>query len=201
MPQSYRLYSAGKSGASVGGTNPPGLVAGSTPATNAASLPATQTILTGTETVIVDPANPAVALILTIPPGGPCEQEIFEVVASGAINNGTSSTVTVKLYSGNSLTVGNDTLLGTSGAIAAFAGKSNWFVRVRNLVYDSLSGKMTGTIQFMVNNVLVAEAALSNIVTGISNTTFNGVVNFVLSFTFGTAGTQVVTVHDFGVNH
>lgn len=198
MGQSTRLYNAGKSGA----TSPPGLVSTNVAATNAASLPALQTVLTTTETVIVDPAvaGVATALILTIPPGGPCEQEEFAVVASGYLNIGTSSTVTIKLYSGTSTTVGSDTLLGTSGAITAFAGKAPWKLLAR-LIYDSVSGKMNGTIQFVVNNSLVAEAAVSNVVTGINNTTFNGVVNFVLSVTFATSGTQVINVKDFGVNH
>lgn len=197
MAQSTRLYSAGKSGA----VTPPGLVLANTAATNAASLPATQTIASSTaETVILDPALSATALILTIPPGGPCEQEEFDVVASGTLNLGTSSTVTIKLYVGTSTTPGSNTSIGSSGAVTAFSGKAGWKLRAR-LSYDTLSGKLQGTIQFVVNNNLVAEAAIPNVPTGISNTTFNGVINFVLSFTFGTGGTQVVVTHDFGVNH
>lgn len=199
MGQSTRLYSAGKSGATVS-SNPPGLVTQNVAATNNSSLPAVQTLLTTAEAVIVDPANTAVALILTIPPGGPCEQEYFEVSASGILNLGTSSTTTIKLYSGTSKTAASNTLLGTSGAVTAFSGKSNYWMRAR-LIYDSVSGEMNGTVGFMVNNVLVADAAVSNVVTGISNLTVAGVVNFVLTFTFASSGTQVVTVKDFGVNH
>jgi hypothetical protein len=201
MGQSTRLFSAGKSGASVGGTNPPGLVTANVQATNAASLPATQVVANTAETVLVDPANTAIPLILTIPPSSPLEQEEFEVIASGTLNHGASLTVNIKLYSGTSLTVGSDTLLGASGAISAFTGKAPWKLRAK-AIYDSVSGKMNGTIQFVVNNNLVAEAAFSNVVTGISNSTFNGVVNFVLSVTFGTGNAaNSITVKDFGVNH
>lgn len=196
MGHSTRLYSAVRSSTAS--------VAANTPAPTAALLPATQTILNTVETVIADPGILTNPLLLSIPPGGPLEQEPFEVTASGYLNHGTSSTVTLKLYSGSSLTVGSDTLLGTSGAISAFAGKVPFWVKAR-LQYDSVSGKMNGTISFMVNNTLVAEVAVSNVVTGLNNagagTTGAPVVSFVLSATFGTGGTQVISVKDFGVNH
>jgi len=201
MGQSTRLYTAGKGGA-VSGSVPPGLVPASTGATNNASLPATQSITGTSETVIADPAiqGGGTALILSIPPGGPCEQEPFEISASGIVNTGASSTVTIKLYSGTSLTPGSNTLLKSSGAITAFTGKSNWWIKAR-LLYDTTSGELNGTVQFMVNNNLVAEAAVTNVVTGISNTA-NPVASFVVSVQFGTGNANTTfTIHDFGVNH
>lgn len=202
MPQSTRLYSAGKGGG-VSGTNPPGLVPMSTIATNNASLPAKQVVTVTTETVILDPAvvSGTIPLILSIPPGGPCEQEPFDVVASGYITTGVSSTVTLKLYDGTSTTVGSDTLLGSSGAITAFGPGTANFKILCHLEYDSVSGKLGGTIQFVVNNQLVAEAAISNVGSGINNVN-NPVVSFVLSVTFGTANAgNLINVKDFGVNH
>jgi len=169
-----------------------------------AVLPATQTITGTTETVILNPAlNSATApLVLSVPANSPLEGKMFDVVASGLLNNGTSSTVTIKLYSGKSTTVGSDTLLGSSGAISAFAGKSPWSIMASRVQFDSSSGKMQGQIGFLVNNSLVAVAAFSNVVTGISNTSATGdpTLNFVISVTFGSAGTQVVTVYEFAVN-
>jgi hypothetical protein len=192
MP-STRLY-----GPSSAPAIPGGVVTANTPATNAAPLPANVTILNTTETVITSPANPGQPLVLNIPPGGPLEQRRFELYASGYIFTGTSSTVTIKLYSGTSATVGSDTLLGSSGAITAFAGKAPWYASA-NLIYDSVSGKLQGSIKFLVNNTLVSEVAVSNVVTGISNTN-NPVASFVISVTFGTAGTQVFQVQEFAVN-
>jgi hypothetical protein len=63
--------------------------------------------------------------------------------------------------------------------------------------YDSTSGKISGTVKFVANNVLVAEVALSSALSGISNTNLP-VLNLVLSCAFGTgnAGNTIV-VQDF----
>lgn len=180
--------------------SPTQLVAPNTYGGNVAALPASQTVTTTTETVITASTQPSTQpLVLSIPPGGPLEQRPFDVLASGEIATGASSTVNLKLYSGTSTTVGSDTLLGASGAVAAFNGKTNWYAKA-TLLYDSISGKLTGTIKFLINNTLVAEAAISNVITGISNAA-NPVANFVLSVTFGTANAaNSITVQDFSVN-
>lgn len=176
-----------------------GLLAAQTAGAIAGVLPALQTVTVSTETVILNPSlNSATqALVLNIPSGGPNEQRPFDILASGYISTGTSSTVTVKLYSGTSTTVGSDTLLGSSGAITAFSGKCPWYLRA-TLVYDSVSGKLQGSIKFMVNNTLVAETAISNVPTGLNNNTGNPVASFVLSVTFGTANAaNQINVQDF----
>ena len=176
-----------------------GTLAQNTSGAIAAVLPATQTVLNTAETVIVNPSVSSSALVVNIPTGSLLEQKPFTLQASGYLNNGTSSTVTIKLYNGTSTTVGRDTLLGSSGAITAFAGKAPSYAKAK-LIYDSVSGKLQGTVKFMVNNTLVAETAVSNVVTGISNVNATGVVtSFVLSVTFGTAGTQVISVNDFAI--
>ena len=148
--------------------------------------------------MILNPASSTLPLQLQIPPSGPLEQRPFDVVASGYLNIGTSSTFTLKFYSGTSTTVGSDTLLSSSGAITGFAGKAPFYMRA-TLIYDSVSGKLQGSVKFMINNTLVAEAAVSNVVTGVNNNNLP-VLNFLLSCTFGTAGTQVVTLQSFDVN-
>jgi hypothetical protein len=192
---SNRLYAANVPQSTTG------LVPANTYGGAVAALPATNTITTTTETVITAGPNQtnAQVLVLQIPPGGPLEQRPFDVVASGEITTGASSTVNVKLYSGVSATVASNTLLGASGAITAFSGKTSWYAKA-TLIYDSISGKMSGTIKFLVNNVLVAETAISNIITGISNAN-NPVASFVLSVTFGTANAgNIIVVQDFAVN-
>lgn len=177
-----------------------GLLAQNVAGATAGVLPATQIVTVNTETVILNPAlaSATQALVLSIPPGTAIEQQPFDVIASGYISTGASSTVTIKLYSGTSTTVGSDTLLGSSGAITAFSGKCPWYAKA-TLIFDSVSGKLQGTIKFVVNNSLVAEVAVSNVVTGLSNTA-NPVASFVLSVTFGTANAaNTISVKDFCV--
>jgi hypothetical protein len=161
-------------------------------------LPASQTILVNTEVVIANPALSTIALYVPIPANSPLEQKRFQLMASGIMTLGTSSTATIKLYSGSSLTPGSNTLLKSSGAASAFSGTAAWWIDAK-LIFDSTSGKLAGEVEFFINNVIVASAAIANQPTGISNTN-NPVTTFCLSFTFGTAGTQVVVVQDFSVN-
>ena len=112
-----------------------------------------------TDTVILNPAlNSATqALVLSLPPGSRLEQNPFDVIASGYILTGASSTVTIKLWSGTSTTVGSDTNLCTSGAVSAFSGKTPWYLRA-TMIYDSVSGKLIGGYEFCVNNAVVLVA-------------------------------------------
>ena len=192
---SSRLYAANVPQSTTG------LVAANTYGANVAALPASQIVTTTTESVMTagSPQTNTQPLVLAIPPGGPLEQRPFDVVVSGEITTGASSTVNVKLYSGTSATVNSDTLLGASGAITAFNGKTAWYLKA-TLIYDSISGKMSGTIKFLINNVLVAETAISNVITGINNAN-NPVANFLASITFGTANAaNSWTIQDFAVN-
>lgn len=188
-----------------GPTPAPG-AAGSQPSLNAsgviaAVLPAVQTLnSTTTETVIVNPSLPTTALVVSIPPQSPLEGRRFFLESSGYLNFGTSSSATLKVYAGSSTTVGNNTLLGSSGAITAFAGKVPYSFSLEGN-FDSVSGKFQGTIEFVVNNTLVAKAALSNVVTGINNARTDGqpVISFCFSLTCGVAGVQVIGVDEFAV--
>jgi hypothetical protein len=57
-----------------------------------------------------------------------------------------------------------------------------------------VSGKLTGKIEFFVNGTIVAAVAVSNTLTGISNSS-NPVASFLLSFTSsGAAGGTPTTV-------
>jgi hypothetical protein len=116
-----------------------------------APLPAKQTVTVNTETVINNPALSAQPLLVSIPASALLEQNIFEIHASGYIKCNASSTLTLKLYSGSSATVGSDTLLKSSGAVSAFQATVPFYI-IAQLVYDSVSGKLGGTVKFMVNN-------------------------------------------------
>jgi hypothetical protein len=152
----------------------------------AALFPATLSVTAATEAVIPNPENVAIPFICPLRPNEPSlEQTLFNVVASGYITTANSTNVTVKLYSGTSLTVGSDTLLGSSGAIAQNTASAPWAL-LANLIFDSVSGKLQGSIKFWVNNTMVAEVAVSNVVTGLKNTA-NPIANFLLSLTSSAA--------------
>lgn len=147
-------------------------------------VPLPAALVTGTSTseaMVPNPATPTKPLLVQIPAGTELEQKQFQIKASGYITTGGTTNVTIKLYSGTSLTPGSNTLLGSSGAIAQNSASAPWFLS-GDLIFDSVSGKLTGTIQFFVNGTLVASVAVSNTITGISYNN-NPVASFGLSFT------------------
>jgi len=163
-------------------------------AAQAGPLPATLSLVAATETVMPNPNNTTVPLQITLPPDTPNEQAILLLVASGYIKTTAAGNITIKLYSGTSLTVGSDTLLGSSGAIAQNSASAPFWA-LAHLIYDSVSGKLTGKIEFFVNGTIVAAVAVSNTLTGISNSS-NPVASFLLSFTSsGAAGGTPTTVN------
>jgi hypothetical protein len=202
MPATTRLYTAGVAGAPQ--TRRVAInTQGSTQQGNA-SLPANQSFATTGETQFTDPALAnAYPLTLAIPPGGPCEQEEFDVVFSGYITTTQSSTIVFKLYQGNSATIGSNQLLASSTS-ATVATTTVPFALKAVLVYDSKSGKLTGRFSGVVGGTATALAVLSGsppFALSINNTN-NPVLTFTLTATFGTAATpNVVNLKDFGVNH
>jgi hypothetical protein len=92
------------------------------------------------------------------------------------------------------LTPGSNTSIATSGTVAQNSANAPFMLRV-HLVYDSVSGKLGGFFKFLINNTLVAEGALSNVVTALTNTG-NPVATFCLSFTSsGADGTHLTTIN------
>ena len=102
MPQSNRLYTAGQGSGSAQNRR----VAINVQGSNNASLPALQSFTTTSETQFTDPAVAnSIPLACVIPPGGPCEQESFELVFSGYVTPTQSATVIFKVYFGDSATI------------------------------------------------------------------------------------------------
>lgn len=188
-------------GPATSATGVAGNVALNTQAGNAGPLPVTQALTAVAETLILSAINPAVALTVQIPPVSGYEQTVFDLVASGYLKTTNVTNLTLKVYSGSTLA---GTLLGTSGAIAQNTASAPYFVRAK-LIYDSVSGKLDGAIQFFVNHTLVAEVVVSNTITGISdNGTGNGgaVATFCLSLTSSAAAAgnpTTINVQKFSV--
>lgn len=165
-----------------------------------ALFPAVLTLLSATETVVPHPDNASIAFALPLPGNKGLEQIPFNLIASGIITTNSTTNVTAKLLSGTSLTVGSDTSLGASTATAVNTTTTPFRIKAE-LIYDSVSGKLHGEIEFLINNSITAKAALANVVTGLNNAN-DPVATFVLSFTSSGADSThatVVSIKNFSV--
>jgi hypothetical protein len=202
MPQSTRLYTAGVAGAPQ--TRRVALNTQGSTQQGSASVPVKQSFATTAETQFTDSelAN-QYPLVLAIPPGGPCEQEEFDVVFSGYITTTQSSTVVFKLYAGSSATIGSNTLLASSTS-ETVATTTKPFALKATCVFDSVSGKLTGRFQGVVGATATALAVFAGappFALSLNNVN-SPVLTFTLTVTFGTAATpNSVNLKDFGVNH
>jgi hypothetical protein len=166
----------------------------------ASPLSATQVLASTAATVILNPQNLTIPLTCSLSPNQGCEQTSFDLWASGYLTTTNSTNITAALQSGTSATSGSNTILGGSGAIACNTVSCPWRVHAE-LLYDSVSGKLHGTFEWLLNNTLVAKAALAAVVSGIKDSN-NPVANFVLSFTSSAAagGTPTtISVKKFSV--
>ena len=203
MGQSTQLYIAGQGAGAAQDRR----VAINTQGANNASLPALQVFSSTAETAFTDPAVAnSIPMALAIPPGGPCEQEKFAIVASGYVLTKQSSTIVFKLRLGNSATVASNTLVVTTPSVTVATTSAPFSLTVE-CVYDSVSGKfdVSGT-SFCLNGTATAPTIASMPITpspALSNVN-NPVVTFTLTATFGTgsAGTpNSINLKNFAVNH
>jgi hypothetical protein len=164
-------------------------------------LPALSIITVATETKLLSPQNPAVALSIAFPPGTNNEQTLVDVVASGYIKTTAAGTIALGLYADALTTVTAGNLLHkTATAVTQSTATAPFFIHAQ-LLYDSVSGKLTGKTDGMINNTIDPVLANSNVPTGISNNG-NPVFNLSLSITSsgGAAGTPTtINVQRFSV--
>lgn len=204
MPQSTRLYTAGQGSGSAQNRRLGINVQGA----NNASLPVLQSFTGTSETAFIDQATGGTAstlpLAVVIPPGGPCEQEPFSIVASGYVKTGQSSTVILKLRQGDSATVASNTLVATCATVTVATTTVPFVLEVK-LVYDSVSGKLdVQSVWFVMNGTVTAPTIATMPISATLSNTANPVVAFTLTATFGTgsAGTpNSINLKDFGINH
>lgn len=181
-------------GAPVGNPLSQNTVAG-----NAAPLPASVVTALTTEQVVPNPGNVAVPLTVVIPSRSGTEGRPITVSISGFVNAAAAENVTINLYSGSSLVPGNNTLLKSSGAVAYAGAAKNPFYLLAKLIWDSTTGELTGTVKFFINGTLVAEAAVTNVVTGVSDAN-NPVLTFCASVIFSVANAaNQILISDFSV--
>lgn len=154
-------------------------------------LPALQTIAVTTAVQIVNPLLPTLPLTVALPPQVGLEQRVFDLIASGYIKTTASGSITLKLYEG---TLATGTLLKASSAQTQDSATAPFWIKGR-FIYDSVSGKLTGTVQFLINNILDAEAVVTNVVTGLSDSN-DPVATFTLTITSsGATGSTLTTIN------
>jgi hypothetical protein len=208
MALSDRPYGPNSGAASVANQIPLNQQATQTQ-TLAGVLPLLFTLAAATEIIAPSAPNAAVPLSIAIPPDTQIEQTVFDLFASGYIKTTASGNITIKLYEGSSETIGSNTLLGSSGAIAQASATAAWWAHAQ-LIFDSVSGTLAGKLDFYVNKTIVASVTLSNFPNGFLNQgnpsanppTVANLPSFTLTFTSSgaTAGTlTTVNVQKFCV--
>lgn len=169
------------------GLNQPATAAGQ----QSSTLPVLATLTATAETQILSGPVPTQPLSIAIPPATALEQTKFDLYASGYIETTANGTVTIKLYEGVSTTIGSNLLLGSSGAVTQNTATAPWWLHAE-LIYDSVSGLLCGTVEFYINKTLVARVTLSNFPTGVNNDN-DPVVEFSLTATSSGAGANTPT--------
>ena len=138
-------------------------------AQNQGVLPATLAVTSSTETKVLNPLATTLALAIPIPPGV-LEQKQFEVIVTGYITTKNSTNITLGVYGDASTTVTSaDVLHKTATPIAQNTASAPFSIK-GTLQFDSVSGKLTGSFKQNINNSLDPEIAVTNVLTGISNT-------------------------------
>lgn len=170
-----------------------------------AQLPATLVNAGTTELPVLNPLNSNNALFVAIPANSRLERRVFSVEASGALTTTAASTATLKLYvvpaatiqAQTTKTLANSTAIGSSGAVTQNSSRAPWMLRATGCVYDSVSGKLTGKVEFIVNNTLVAAAAFSTVITTVNGQS-DPVIGFLITET-PSAATHTLEVDAFEI--
>lgn len=90
------------------------------------------------------------------------EKRIFRVRAFGTVTGGTTTNFTVKLDYGVSATIGSNTTIADSGAIAVNSESGNWKIEAE-LYLDSVSGKLQGRFNGWINGTEKADTVNTEI--------------------------------------
>jgi hypothetical protein len=157
------------------------------------NLPA-QTVNATAETLLTNTVNGVTSTaILNMPANANVDSHSFRVRLIGKATGGTGATLTLKFYLGTALTGTNVAAFTVTGAAVPATGGN--FSVYADLVWDSVSGTVTGFKGGQTNGTLTALAALN---ANGSNVASAAGLQFVASATFGAAlATNSVTVEEF----
>ena len=87
----------------------------------------------------------------------------FRVHLWGRATGGTTTNLTIKLYSGISATIGSNTNIATSGAIAVNSVSGN-FRLVSDMVWDATSDKYQGVFYGHINGTAVSDTINASVI-------------------------------------
>lgn len=106
-------------------------------------------------------------LICTLPGSNRLNKRKFKIRVAGRVKGpGTINTFTAALYFGTSATIGSNTEIASTGAIATGASATNWALEA-DCFYDSVSGRIQGLQKGWVHATALAQAILSNPATSV----------------------------------
>lgn len=158
-----------------------------------------------TAQVFFYPQTPALPYVLNMPGSGRTEQKEVKVTATGKVTTAGAYTVTLTLLGalvvpGAPLVAANWTTLGASTARAVGTTTCPFKISA-DMVMDSTSGKIQGSFNTMINNLVDSAAALTNVITGASqvgSTATEPVAVFAVAVTFSAANAgNSATLGDF----
>lgn len=170
-----------------------------TQAKNAAVLPVIFPAPLASEQFITNPAL-AAPLVVTVPSRSLVEGQAFELAVSGTITQLTAAaTVAISLYAAKSAILASNVLLKALTATAVTATGAPFWIKA-SLIAVSSSGALNGTVKAMINNTLIAEAALAASALSI-NFQNDPVISFLLSITPSAANAgNLIVIDEFAVN-
>lgn len=130
---------------------------------------------------------------ISVPASGTLEQYEFEIAASGRLTTNGAYTALITLFAAlavpaaNPLTPASWTIIGATTARAVGTTSCPWFYRA-HLVADAISKKLQGTFGGMVNNLVDAPAAVTNVLANVNlAAAVDPAIVFAIGITFGTA--------------
>lgn len=121
----------------------------------------------------------------------------FKIRFSGTytLNAGAANTAGINLYLGTSATLGSDTQIATLTA-GGTPSTSGQFYLEALILWDSTTGKISGTFKGSIGNTFTAEAALSASATAATS----AALSFIPSGVYGNAGGGTLTVAEYAID-
>lgn len=117
----------------------------------------------------------------------------FKIRLVGAVVTGVASTFVAAIYQGTSTTIASDNIVAATTSYSVGSATTVNFWAEWNLIWDSTSTKLNGTVASSVNNTWTAPAAVTSVTIATPN-----LLQFLPVFTFGTANAaNGVTLKEF----
>lgn len=116
----------------------------------------------------------------------------FKVRCGGRATTGAATNVTIKLYYGTSATIGSNSVIFSSGAVAVNTTSVNWWLEA-DVAFDATALILQGLGKGAVNATAVAQAAT----TAVSSLTASGECGFTVTATLSASNAGSLTKLDY----